>query len=449
MLLAAGFEELDDPGARNSPRPVVARGQAVVVSVDRPPSSVIPLVLLEASTLLSASGNAAATVVLPWLVLERTGSPGSAGLLAAATAVPLLVSSLFSGTIVDLWGRRRTSVVSDALSAVSVAAIPVLDATLGLNLAWLVGLAVLGAVFDPAGVTARETMLPAVTRRAGWSLDRANSLHEAVWGVAFLVGPGVGGVMIAWFGSVTALWATAVGFTASGLLVGFLKVADAGTPERAAAPYGMWQGTGDGLRFVWRDPLLRGLAVMTAVLVSVYMPIEGVLLPVHFERLDEPGRLGGVIMAMSAGGVVGAIGYAALARRVRRSLVFRGALLVTGVLVMVLAVLPPFAVMLVSGFGIGLAYGPVGPLVNLAMQTRSGEHMRGRVVGIITSAEYAAGPVGYLVTGAAAGSFGVRPVFLAIGVVVLVVVTAGLLVRSFSELDRLDAEPLVTSPAES
>ena len=274
------------------------------------PRSLVPLVVLEASTLLSASGNAAATVVLPWLVLERTGSPGSAGVLAAATAIPLLASSLFSGTIVDLWGRRRTSVGSDVLSALSVAAIPLVDATLGLNLAWLVGLAVVGAVFDPAGVTARETMLPAVTQRAGWSLDRANSIHEAVWGVAFLVGPGVGGVMIAWFGSVTALWATAVGFTLSAVLVAGLRVADAGRPEASPDVAGMWRGTGDGLRFVWHDPLLRGLAVMTAVLVSVYMPIEGVLLPVYFEDLDEPGRLGGVIMAMSAGGVVGAVGYA-------------------------------------------------------------------------------------------------------------------------------------------
>src|SRR5690606_9457965 len=135
---------------------------------------------------------------------------------------------------------------------------------------------------------------------------------------------------------------------------------------------------------------------------------------VHFEELDQPGRLGGIIMAMSAGGVLGAVGYAAIARRVRRSLVFRSALLLTGVLVMALALLPPFGVMLTAGFGIGLAYGPVGPLVTLSMQTRAPEHMRGRVVGIITSAEYAAGPVGYLVTGAAAESFGVRPTFLAI-----------------------------------
>lgn len=128
--------------------------------------SVRPLLLLESATLISGVGNGAAMVVLSWPVLERTGSAGSAGLLAAATALPLLISSLFSGTVVDTFGRRRVAIGSDVLSAVAVAAIPLVDRFVGLDMAWLVGLAVIGAVFDPAGVTARETMLPAAAGRA-------------------------------------------------------------------------------------------------------------------------------------------------------------------------------------------------------------------------------------------------------------------------------------------
>ena len=106
----------------------------------------VPLLQLEAATLLSGAGNGAALVVLPWIALELTGSAGSAGLLAAATAVPLLASSLISGTVVDTLGRRRTSVVSDLLSAASVAAIPIVGHLFGLGLGWLVVLAVLAIV---------------------------------------------------------------------------------------------------------------------------------------------------------------------------------------------------------------------------------------------------------------------------------------------------------------
>jgi len=80
-------------------------------------------VLLESATLLSGTGtgtgNGVATVALPWLILERTGSATAAGLVAAGTTLPLLLSSLFSGTVVDLVGlvgRRRVSLVSDLLS---------------------------------------------------------------------------------------------------------------------------------------------------------------------------------------------------------------------------------------------------------------------------------------------------------------------------------------------
>ncbi len=399
--------------------------------------SPVPLLQLELATLLSGAGNGAAMVVLPWIVLELTGSAGAAGLLAAATAIPLLGASLISGTVVDTLGRRRTSVMSDLLSATSVAAIPIVGYLVGLSLGWLIVLAVVGAVFDPAGVTARETMLPAAAGRAGWPLHRANGVHEAVWGVAFLLGPGVGGVLIALVGGIDALWFTAVAFVASALLVGFLRVPDAGRPEEHHVPDGFWSGTRDGLRFVWSDRLLRALLVITAVLVSVYMPVEGVLLPVEFEAQDQPGRLGLVVMAMSLGGIAGALGYGLVGRRWRRSTLYRGALVMTGVFLLVLATLPPFGVMLVAALFIGVAYGPVGPLVNLALQTRSPERMRGRVVGIITSAEYAAGPFGYLVVGAATERFGVQPTFLAIGAAIMVVALATLAVRSLRELDDL------------
>lgn len=404
------------------------------------PTTRVPLLQLEVATLLSGAGNGAAMVVLPWIVLERTGSAGSAGLLAAATAVPLLASSLFSGTVVDTLGRRRTSVFSDVMSALSVAAIPVVDHVIGLGLGWLIVLAVLGAVFDPAGVTARETMLPAAATRAGWPLARANGVHEAVWGAAFLLGPGLGGVLIALVGALTALWFTAVAFAGSALLVSVLRVADAGRPAEHHAPEGFWSGTREGLQFVWRDRLLRSITIITAVLVSVYMPVEGVLLPVEFEAQDQPGRLGLVVMAMSLGAICGALAFGLIGRTWRRSLVFRGSLISTGVFLLALAALPPFGVMLAAALFIGVSYGPQGPLVNIAMQTRSPERMRGRVVGIITSTEYAAGPFGYLLVGAATERFGVQSTFLAIGALVLVVALAGLAVRPLQELDTLPDE---------
>ncbi len=394
-----------------------------------------PFGLLEGATLLSATGNGVALVVLPWLVLERTGDASAAGIVAGATAVPLLASSLFSGTIVDMVGRRRTAIGSDVLSCVSAASIPIADHLLGLDLGLIIVLAVIGAVFDPAGVTARETMLPAAAARAGWSLDRANSVHEANWGVAFLVGPGVGGVLIAVIGAVSTLWVTAVGFALSAVLLAFIRLDGAGRPVDHHRPTGLWRTTREGFSFVWNDRLLRAVTLVSAVLVSAYMPTEGVILPVFFEAQDEPGRLGLLLVSISAGGVLGALGYGFLGSRLRRSTVFRGALVTAGLIVLAMSFLPAYGVLVVLGFALGLVYGPVGPLLNYAMQTRTPERLRGRVMGIVSSTEYAAGPVGFVLVGFLIEGFGLRPAFIGLAVVVLGAGLAAVVIPAIGSFD--------------
>ena len=77
-----------------------------------------------------------------------------------------------------------------------------------------------------------------------------------------------------------------------------------------------------------------------------------------------------------------------------------------------LATLPAYSIMVALSAGIGLPYGPINPLLNYAMQTRSPGHLRGRVVGALTSLGYAAGPLGYVVAGPLVERLGVRPAFL-------------------------------------
>ena len=65
-----------------------------------------PFVVLESTAVLSGTANGITMVAFPWLVLETTGDAGLMAVIAAVTALPLLVSMLFAGTIVDMVGRR-------------------------------------------------------------------------------------------------------------------------------------------------------------------------------------------------------------------------------------------------------------------------------------------------------------------------------------------------------
>jgi len=378
-----------------------------------------PIALLEGAVLVSGIGNGIAAVTIPWLVIERTGEAMSAALVGAATAVPLLLSALFSGSIVDTFGRKRTSIISDALSALSVAAIPLVDEFLGLNMSLILLLVVLGAVIDPAGSTAREAMIPEAGAEAGWPLPRTNAIHEATWGVSFLIGPAVGGVLIATVGPVATLWATAVGFILSCGIVTLIQAPGVGIPEKADRPTSVLAGSAEGLRLVWADPLLRATTALSMLLVAVYLPIEGVVLPYIFQQEGRPAALGLVLTALSAGGLVGALAYAVFGARLRRYPVFAGAIVLASASILGMALAPTYALLVGAAAFAGLFWGPVDPLINLAMQTRTDPVRRGRVLGVLMASYYAAGPVGYLGAGLAVERFGAQATFVGFGVLIL------------------------------
>ena len=202
-----------------------------------------PAFLILFATLMATAGSGISIVAFPWLALQHHNSARDASAVALAMTLPLVLATLVAGTAVDFFGRRRVSLVSDSLSGTAVTLVPLIawgvraDA---LNLAVLAVLAFFAAGFDPAGTTARESMLPEAAARAGWSLARTNSIYEAILNLGYVVGPGIGGLMIATVGGINTMWITAGLFALSILTIGPLRLAGTGKPgcrpvERCAA----------------------------------------------------------------------------------------------------------------------------------------------------------------------------------------------------------------------
>jgi MFS family permease len=318
----------------------------------------------------------------------------------------------------------------------SVAAVPIAASADMLTLWLLVAVAALGAVFDPAGATAREAMLPEPAKAAGIRLEQVNGVHEAVFNVAFLIGPGVGGLLIGLVGAEATLWATAAGFAASALAMTLVRVPGAGRPAPRETPTSVWHDGVEGLVFVLRDPTLRSLTILFTVLVAAWVPIEGVILPVYFQAQDAPGQLGLVLMAMSVGGLVGALAYGALGHRVRRRNAMVAGLIGTAVPVVGMAFLPPTWALCLLGAATGLLYGPINPIANLALQERVPSRLRGRAIGVLLSLAYAAGPIGFLLVGPLIELVGLRPTFLLLASALVGVAGASPFVRALRGLDE-------------
>jgi MFS family permease len=397
-----------------------------------------PALLILGSTFLAAAGNGISMVAFPWLVLQRTGSATEAAVVAGAATLPLLFATLIAGAAVDFLGRRRVAMLADAMSTLSVAAIPVLALTMGvgvLSTALLAGLAALGAFFDPAGMTARLSMLPEAARRADWTLDHTNSVYEAVFNLAYITGPGVGGLLIATLGGISTMWVTAAAFGLSILAMAVLRLQGADRPEPDERPEGVVSGVMEGLRFVWNNRVLRTLGLLELAVTGLYLPMESVLFPKYFSDRNQAAHLGWVLMALSIGGLVGALSWTVLSRVASKRTTVLTAVATFGAAATVIAFLPPLPLILVLSAVVGLVYGPIGPIYNSVMQTRTPEQMRGRVVGVMTSMAYAAGPVGFMIAGPLVDAFGLRFAFLALALPVLVIALLCPWVPAFRELD--------------
>lgn len=179
----------------------------------------IPILALLSARSVPLIGDELALLAVPWFVLQTTGSAMQAGITAAATVLPRIVSGIFGGTLVDRLGFKRTSIVADLVSGFTVALIPLLHATIGIAFWQLLLLVFLGSLLDNAGNVARNSLIPDLSAAANIRLERVNSAFGSVNSATILIGPIVAGFLIAALGPSEVLWFDAVTFALSATLV--------------------------------------------------------------------------------------------------------------------------------------------------------------------------------------------------------------------------------------
>lgn len=372
-------------------------------------------------------------ITIPWLILEETGSPAFAGLVAAISALPGLLISPLGGWLVDHIGRRAVSIGADLLSAGAVVAFPIFAITSGLSSTSILIIAVVGAIFDPAGYTARKTLLADVAKASEIELDRLNGIHEGFMGVSWIFGPAVGTALISTVGAVNSFWFAGGLFIFAALNIVFLRVGNLGKDARdlaEAAGEDSNRSIRIGFQVLWKDKLLRTITISILIIAAVYLPTETVVLSTYFEELGQPTSLGIVISALGAGSAIGSFGYGWISARLSRKNLVRTALIGTSVSIIPMAFLPPLPILVVAGFFLGLSWGPFNPLVSTLIQQRVPADQQGRVFGVQTAVFYAAPPLGMVLAGLSVENLGVSFTYLVLAAILSVTAILALLTRS-------------------
>jgi MFS family permease len=380
-----------------------------------------------------------ALVAVPWFVLELTGSAALTGLTASLTALPTVIALFLGGAIVDRLGFRQTSVIADVASGTTVALIPALHLTIGIEFWQLLVLVFLGALLDAPGTTARESLIPDLAALARMRLERATGLVQAIHRGSLLVGAPLAGVLIAVIGPANVLWLNAASFAVSALLVR-LFAPDVRHRVDDESPQHFLRELLQGLRFVFGDRVMRAVTLTVMLTNLLDAPLFSVTMPVVArEAWGRAVDLGLVIGTFGGCSLLGAVVFSAVGHRLPRRATFVVSFVFVSVPYFILSTLPSVPVAVAAMALFGLASSPLNPIIGTVYYERVPPGMRGRVLGVSTAAAYVTLPLGTLVAGFAIEAVGVETMLLATGVCYLAVTSAGLVNPAFREMERRPA----------
>lgn len=399
--------------------------------------------LLALAALFASVGNSAVHIAIPWLVLETTGSSANAGVVLGISGFSVIFTAPIIGGLIAVLGARPVSIWADIISAGSVVLFPIVGSLFGLNLTSLLIIAIVGAMFDPAGATARKSLIQAVAERDGLSLIKFNGTYEAAATIGTVLGPTGAALAISFVGINTTFYLIAIVFLMASCLAFFIPVVTTYTKsDENFSVKNVFKETRIGMSALWNDKPLLSLVGLYTLLTAIYMPVESIVLSRYFRDLNEPRTLGFVLSAMSVGIVIGALQFHRAVRIFSPGNMVIVSMTLIGAVVCAMAFLPNAIIFIGLGLALGLAFGPVSPMSNYLVQQRMPQHLHGPVFGTQFSLMYLATPAGTLALGLIVQSVSIAPLLFVIGALFIVVT---LLVGFTGPLRRLSVDASTTN----
>jgi MFS family permease len=338
--------------------------------------------LLWSGQLISFSGSMMQQAAILWHVslLVPSHRRGLAlGIVGLVRVGPIVAFSLLSGVVADALDRRRLMMVTQVSSTIVAATLAVL-AFSGLSVVWpLYLLAALGAAAGAFDGPARQALIPTLVPRE--HLANALSLNQIMFQSASVLGPSVGGVLIATLGVGWAYLFNAVSFLFVLLALALMRdvpVVDAS--ERAEASLA---AAGEGLRFVFSSPIIR--ATMLLDFVATFFASATALLPIFAQDVLHVGAhgYGWLYAAPSAGSLLaGAVMVRVVDRIDRRGVVLLWAIGVYGLATVAFGLSKVFWLTFVCLALTGAADAVSTVLRSIIRQLMTPDRLRGRVTSV-------------------------------------------------------------------
>ncbi|HEX7735378.1 MAG TPA: MFS transporter [Ktedonobacteraceae bacterium] len=350
--------------------------------------------LLWCGQLVSSTGSQISLLAFPLLVLAVTGSPAQAGIVGALRGLPFALLCLPAGALVDRWDRKKVMLICDSGRALALASIPLALWLGNLSFLQLCLVALTEGTLMTFFSIAEMTCLPHVVPRE--QLPSATAQNQAIDSTSWTLGPFLGGLLYG-VGRLVPFLLTSITFGCSVVSLLFMRARFQG--EREQVQRHIWREIGEGLVWIWRDALLRFLAVLTFCLVMPSIGFTLILISLAQNEHASPLAVGILI----GGGGIGSILGALLTQTLQRRFTF-GQLTIASAWVWAgswlgLAIAPNIVVLGITN-AISFIIVPIFLSVQFSYRLLAvPDHLQGRVQSVYRLLSYGSQPVGMALTG--------------------------------------------------
>jgi MFS family permease len=267
--------------------------------------------LLWGGQAVSVLGSQVSQLAFPLLVLVITQSPAQAGLIGALRAVPFALVGLPAGALVDRWDRKRLMIVCDAVRALALGSIPIAVLLGHLTLLQLAIVSLVEGTLSIFFTLAETAALPRVVPKE--QLPDATTLNMATESTSLLLGPSLAGLIYG-LGALLPFLADAVSYGLSVLSLFFMRVPfqeERARPERTR----LWAEVGEGVAWLWRQPLIRALAVLTGGLILSSFGYSLIVIVIAQRQHASTFVIGLLMASGGAGSILGSLAVGPLQKR--------------------------------------------------------------------------------------------------------------------------------------
>jgi len=353
---------------------------------------------------ISLIGTWMTRIATSWLVYRLTGSALLLGVVGFAGQIPSFLLAPFAGVLVDRWNRHRLLVVTQVLALLQSLAMALLALT-GLIKIWqVIVLSVFQGLINAFDMPARQAFVVEMVDKRD-DLANAIALNSSMVNAARLLGPSIGGVIIAAVGEGWCFMIDAISYLA--VIASLLAMSITPRMLQPTNDANIFQQLREGWIYAARFAPIRNLLVLLALVSLVGMPYT-VLMPVFANEVlhGGPNTLGLLMAASGIGALVGAMFLAArrsvlgLGKFIPLAAVAFGAGLIAFSFSRVLWV--SLTLMIVTGLGFMVQMAAS----NTVLQTIVDEDKRGRVMSFYTMAFMGTAPFGSLLAGSVAERIG-------------------------------------------